>query len=360
MTDAMVVAAEEVQLQPFAGFPRRWEMVGFELADDDDAASKATPKTAVKRIVGLPGETIEIRDGNLYSRGNVLRKSWALQKQIRVPVFDSKFDAIAPFGNSQRFRPASDESGWQVNESVLRMTSPTGEIDWLDYVHWRNCKRKGPRDEAFPICDSYGFNQKTVRELNPTDDLMIELDAEFDVDSTLNFAYRRGKAEYFFEISKTEKEFLFSWQGETKRKPLVYRSLVPEELPRGLIEFSSFDHALMLRINGVAVFEIREDEDGSVDAAESQFPADEASVFRIGGSQGSFRINRTRIWRDLYYLTAAAQFESPETLELTAGSEEYLVLGDNSPKSLDSRNWKSPGIPLSKLIGRLKPIPSSR
>jgi len=341
------VNTREFELHPFAKFPRRWEIVGFNLPDDSDK------QTGVKRIVGLPGETIEIRGGNLFSNEKVLRKSWELQKEIRIRVFDSKFNAIEPFDNSKRFRAAQSESGWRVRDDELRFLAIAGGNDWLDYVHWRNFVRPGARDEEFPIEDAYGFNQQTTRELNATDDLMIQLDAEFDVESTLDFAFRRASAEFHFEIRKTEKEFLFDWKGTTSRKPLVYKSHLEEELPQGVVEFSSFDRTLMLRINGVAMFELREDETADQQADESSFPPESKAVFRIGGSQGSFLVKRTRIWRDVYYLLAPAGFPSSKNSKLTAGAKEYILLGDNSPKSLDSRMWKMPGIKRSDLIGRL-------
>ena len=183
---------------------------------------------------------------------------------------------------------------------------------------------------------------------------MIQLDAEFDVDSIMNLVFRRDEAEFHFQIQKMETEYSFQWQGTTNRKPLVYKSSLREqELPGGVIEFSSFDRSLMLRINGTAMFELREDESVKEQSEDSTFGDCPDSVFRIGGSQGAFRVERTRVWRDIQYLAAPAGYEASGNTKLTAGDAEYILLGDNSPKSLDSRMWKSPGIKRSDLIGRL-------
>ena len=343
---AKVVANAEVKLLPFARFPRRWDIVGFELPDESKSA------TGVKRIVGLPGETILIRDGDVYSGDKILRKSWKVQKEVRIPVFDSKFDAVTPFDNSSRFHWLNEMFGWSVRDSELRFMSGDDHIHWLEYIHWRNFRRVGKRDDKFPIEDSYGFNQQTVRELNTTRDLMLQLDVEFENDSTIVLQFQRGTAEFNFSITKSEKEFRISWEGVSDRKPLVFKSTLPEELPRGVIEFSSFDQTLMLRINGTPVFELREDE-SAIEKAEMKPIVSANDVFQIGGGRGSFRIERFQLWRDIHYLKAPAGFEPPEILKLTAGSEEYILLGDNTPKSLDSRTWKKPGISRSKLIGRV-------
>lgn len=342
--EARVVGAAKVELVPFVRFPRRWDIVGFELP------AEAKSATGIKRIVSLPGETINIRDGDIYADDRILRKSWELQKEVRIPVFDSKFNAITPFDNTNRFQFANETFGWSVRDSELRFVSGDEGPNWLEYIHWRNFLRNGDRNEEFPIEDSYGFNQQTVRELNTTRDLMIELDVEFENDSTMMLQFQRGSSELNFEITKSDKAFSLAWRGETQRKPLVYQSSLPHDLPGGLIEFSSFDRAVMLRINGTPVFELREDETepaGLVEVARAK------DVFRIGGGKGAFKVRRFRLWRDIHYLTAPAGFEPPANLKLTAGSDEYILLGDNSPKSLDSRTWKKPGIPRSKLIGRL-------
>ncbi|QEG21863.1 S26 family signal peptidase [Mariniblastus fucicola] len=360
--DASLQRSTEVTLQPFARFPRRWQVVGFKLPE------KADKETGLKRIVGLPGETITIRDGDLYSGGNILRKPWALQKEVRISVFDSKFNAISPFDNSHRFQTPDESSGWKVGGKDLRFSSKVEAVDWLEYVHWRNFRKPGKRDEAFPVEDSYGFNQQTVRELNTTRDLMLSLDVEFENDSAIQISFVRQDDEFIFDIAKTEKELLLSFSGSTDselRKPLVYKSRLEAELPRASIEFSSFDRTLMLRINGTAMFELREQSAGLPEAGvdlndvpnpaadQSDPDAEQPLAFRIGGRKGFFKVERFRLWRDLYYLTAPAGFETAEELKLTAGREEYILLGDNSPKSLDSRIWEKPGISRSSLIGRL-------
>lgn len=349
--DMKLVESPEVSLEPFSRFPRRWDIVGFNLPAESEK------ETGVKRVVGLPGETIEFRDGDLYAQGKILRKPWELQKEVRVPVFDSQCNAIAPFDNPSRFRFADQDSGWEVRGKEIRFAAVSDSPDWLDYVHWRNCKRVGNRNEEFSIEDSYGFNQTLVRELNSTDDLMLQLDVDFEVDSQMRFLFRREKSEFCFTISRTETEISVACRNDGLRKPLVMVSKLETDLPAATIEFSSFDRSIQLRLNGTNVFELREDESAEVVSSESLFQAESPSVFRIGGEAGVFRINRLQIWRDLYYLESPAGFEAPQNLKLTAGDGEYILLGDNSPKSLDSRTWENPGIPRSDLIGKLNSDP---
>src|SRR5690349_9074389 len=64
--------------------PRRWEMAVFRSPLDP-------ARTFVKRIVGLPGETIQITDGDVYRFGKLARKSLAEFKALRIPRCDYNF-----------------------------------------------------------------------------------------------------------------------------------------------------------------------------------------------------------------------------------------------------------------------------
>ncbi len=64
--------------------PRRWEPV--VLRNPQDAA-----QLAVKRVAGLPGETVRIRDGRVYVDGQIPRRTLAEQRATAVLVHDADF-----------------------------------------------------------------------------------------------------------------------------------------------------------------------------------------------------------------------------------------------------------------------------
>ncbi len=61
--------------------PRRWEVVVLK--------SPSRPTPFVKRIVGLPNESVQIRDGDIYVNGELCRKNLTLQRAARILVNDN-------------------------------------------------------------------------------------------------------------------------------------------------------------------------------------------------------------------------------------------------------------------------------
>lgn len=112
--------------------PRRWEVVVFRNPD--------TPlETFIKRIAGLPGETVQIRGGNLFVDGRIARKPLELQRAMIVPVYDT---AHVPGKEDRswlpRWSPRDDDARWTRRNGQF-LFAPAGErnddIAWLDYRH---------------------------------------------------------------------------------------------------------------------------------------------------------------------------------------------------------------------------------
>src|SRR5262249_13273158 len=63
--------------------PRRWEVAVFRWPVDG--------KAFVKRVIGLPGESVQIRGGDIYIDGELSRKTLAELKSLCIPVFDNNY-----------------------------------------------------------------------------------------------------------------------------------------------------------------------------------------------------------------------------------------------------------------------------
>lgn len=114
--------------------PRRWEVVVFRNPNDP-------LETFIKRVAGLPGERIEVRDGNLFINGKLIRKTLDEQRALLLPVFDaSRVPSSEDPAWIPRWSPALDNSNWSRAEpagSWHCASNPdvTSAADSLTYRH---------------------------------------------------------------------------------------------------------------------------------------------------------------------------------------------------------------------------------
>lgn len=319
-SDAESVAADRVQVDPNRQV-KRWDLVAFQMSDGQS--------TGIKRVVGLPGELLEIRDGNIFSGGEILRKPLAIQMEMRIPVHDSNFtpESVQP----RRWRPAELASGWRNATGELKFRAgddsnvESKQLDWLVYHHWRCFSHSGKRDDDFPVEDSYGFNQSLRRNLNETNELFVEMSVEAESNARFGWRLNRGPTRFEFGIDIERGEFAVLEQtedGKTLNRQVVeLESLSDGQLQ---IEFSSFDAQLIANVNGQLVFQ-------------RDMPAESFAVptypLAIGAAAGAVSIKQVRIYRDIFYFPKSGQ------QQWLASDSGFLMLGDNVPISVDSRHW---------------------
>lgn len=170
----------------------------------------------IKRLVGLPGETIRIRQGDIYARRSgtdpwmIQRKdSLTKQREIQLLVYDDRFPPtkLLKAGAEERWVPSEyrpeekDIAGWPIvknawqpsaeNRSYTVDTQPGG-LQWLRYRHlipsWEHWDAANDGDDIetplLPqlVTDFCGFNSDNRpgndQELFWTNDLTIEFALE--------------------------------------------------------------------------------------------------------------------------------------------------------------------------------------
>lgn len=117
--------------------PHRWETIVFR--------NPASPEEAyVKRVVGLPGEEIQVRNGDVFINGDLARKTWDQQLDMRIPVCD-----LHHLVDSDQWQmPWELDDAWTAEDgdlvcdtSRLQPTSASSEsqsdISWIRFRYWR-------------------------------------------------------------------------------------------------------------------------------------------------------------------------------------------------------------------------------
>jgi signal peptidase I len=114
--------------------PRRWEVIVFQ--------NPNKPRQAyVKRLVGLPGESVQIRWGDIYASGEIQVKDYATQRGLRIPVYDNDF---RPSDDEPDWRPrwviVEKDGHWHTAGGKFRFTpakgTTTDQLEWVNYRHW--------------------------------------------------------------------------------------------------------------------------------------------------------------------------------------------------------------------------------
>lgn len=325
--------------------PRRWEVVAFR--DPNHPR-----RVCVKRAVGLPGEQVQLRDGDVYADGQIVRKDLAQQRAVRLLVDDADFQPDESEGLPRRWRGERSHSQWGFagGRFAHPATPPTSDVDWLGYHHWQRRPNRADEVDPVPITDRYAYNATHRRRAD-------QIDAVCDLMLTFRLVKLLGEGE--LRVRATDGRETFTWQIDAQRRR--WRVLRGDEtVPGGvgpmppldhpvLVEWSLFDDQLLLALDGKVVLSYPY-LSGTGGRRPSRMPV------AVGVNGPGVELRELRVFRDIYYSPAIGPeqrwgVDSPVFLE----ADEYFVLGDNNPISADSRTWPTgPAVCDRLLVG--KPI----
>ena len=122
--------------------PRRWEPVVFRCPEQPG-------QYCVKRVVGLPGESIEIRHGDVYVDGKMARKPLAAARALAQFVHDTAYRPRRKEPAAPRWQGDGERTRWQTRDGTFlypaHSPAPTQKppVDWLTYRHLHD--QPGPR-----------------------------------------------------------------------------------------------------------------------------------------------------------------------------------------------------------------------
>ncbi len=330
--------------------PNRWEVAVFHFPGDPSQAY-------VKRVVGLPGESIRIIDGDIFVDGRIARKTLEEQRAMRILVHDSRFEPK----DSGRFPRWNFRSGWGYRSrqtgwtresprgSCIRLAPGVGPGDWIIYRHW------GPAPKGYgPIRDFYAYNGGELPAENEVVDLGLE--ARLSVGNSveaISVALRSGSDQFEVRIPVElggEIELVHNGKrvGLTNCwNPFREKGSRP---CAATLEASCFDRRVLVAVNGRLLFDPFDYNKRRTIPPAGEFP------IGLGVDGGDLTVRELRIYRDLHYTGSLANTPRQGHAlrsSVQLGPDEYFVLGDNSPVSNDSRFWNgSPVVPGSMLLGK--------
>jgi signal peptidase I len=313
--------------------PRRWEMAVFRCPVEPQRAF-------VKRVIGLPGESVQLRGGDVYIDHDLARKTFAEFKAVRIPVFDQTHPPV-PEGWQGRWETQPGGSGLLEGSRLRLDAAASGDAcHWLIYRHCSLDEYK-----ARPVTDEYSYNGLDHGRAEPVHDFELECDLEV----------LSGEGRIALEITDgldTLRADLpvgpldgGTHLRDAARPEVLYRTAPTFGLKPGRkyhVELAFVDRRATLLVDGVCPF-------AAVDRPAAEWRAEVARPVRLGARGVDVCFHNFHLFRDIHYTNSGPHGSQTAVL---LGAGEYFVLGDNSPNSDDNRFWSSPE-------GRPVPVPEA-
>lgn len=264
--------------------PPRWSIVVFRLP-------LFRPVNYIKRLVGLPGELIELRDGDVYVDGVIAAKPDRIQRQMWFPVYPTAPSSATELGTVF----LAKDGDWKFGTDTATITAPPGDPAWLDY------------DDFITCADA-------------------RVDATFDV-AKLGLA---GRLHLVVEGGGRRAVLDVGADGVYLTAPGHPRAALDVSVPvlegaRTQIGFSVADRVARVYLGGRQVARVPY-EDVSADGPNE-------AVVAIGASDVQLTVSDVVVRRDISYSQPAGEnsWQVPD--------DSFFMLGDNTDNSRDSRLW---------------------
>jgi signal peptidase I len=337
---------------PF-GEPQRWDVIVFK-------NPKNAKQNYIKRLVGLPGETIKIFHGDVYAKGSGETEFKLVRKPPRKLWYMLQFvndSAHPPMTVQQGLFPpnwqARSANTWTTEDAKSYHCESSTNTAWLDYRQlspsfntWEKLETNLSSDQALTpmdtapvlITDFYSYNERRMFDNNSNrssddaphvfshwvGDLCVDADVDTDGNSgTLEFQLieagrihscifdlATGQATLSIDEGKVPFD---SQSGEGQPRELTAKTKVTGGGNHS-IRFANVDNQLTVWVDRrvvdfghPATYTVNPDQELPVGSLTT--PGDLHPI-RIGATGTGVSIDRLQVFRDIYYIAPLPGFKN--------------------------------------------------
>jgi signal peptidase I len=343
--------------------PKRWDVIVFKYPGEASV-------NYIKRLIGLPGETVRIQHGSIWIRRGaepfqIARKPPEKLLAMLQPVFDNDYmPKLASLGWPARWKPettadASTAGTWHSEDAAtFRSDGAATTPSWLRYHHlvpsynqWKMVDYQQPtRPVAVKpqwITDFTAYNtgrsraaaEEAARRGSPAPDLAVlglhwagdlalgcNVDAESDHGELL-LEVRKGGREFqcHIDLATGRATLTISGAGMAQFRPAALTNVRGKG--RHDLLFSNCDNELHLWVDGSVVTFDAPTTYADLDNAE---PAEsDLAAVGVASVGAAMKIGHLRILRDIYYIAVGehsggqliTDYENPD---FSSGVTEFI------------------------------------
>ena len=316
--------------------PQRWDVFVFK--------NPTQPRiNYIKRVVGKPGEKIEIVDGDIFINDEIARKPSKVQKELWMEIYKNDLQPIDSFAgsfNGHAWRQPFENvegSNWDLTKNNSRTFELNSVSDEIETIYYNS-------ESGNDFKTTYGYNPTISYSLKPNcSDLLIEFNVSCEEMKRLGSKLRKYGRDYIAEIKGNKMELSVEYENEKKLLAELPIQEPPQNKPVAFA-FANIDHMLVFNFGP---YELKFDLGKTRDAMGSKLDGTKPRVEIFGN--GKIQIDNTALYRDIHYISDGRNYggqdvRAGEGSPFMLGENEFFACGDNSPQSSDSRLWSHQGL----------------
>lgn len=298
--------------------PRRWEVVVFRWPEGPDQAF-------IKRLVGLPGETLRVLDGDIYADGKLQRKPDELMDELWLPFLDARYAYDG--ATADQWRPAP---GWDLSDRTgRRLVATSPGPAWLEHARL--------------IKDETSYNADRGGGLDPVSDVRVAATVSPGAGATavklvIREAWHDATREVVATFPVGAGPGTFTLEAGGKLLGQATRPAL-QAGRAARVTLAYHDDRARLLVDGATV--VAADDDAatpSVDDDEAPTRLGARTVRVLLGAVGPVAFVDPRLDRDIHYTRPGGRHD-PGIRAVKVPDDGFFCMGDNSASSSDSRNW---------------------